>query len=244
MIFYFFGVYKNNGYFCKNYKPVIIIKIMCTEILNRKELVTAYESGDVMNVNGHFLTVTAMYQNGSGEWKYNVIVDDEEMTGRYLCHIRQACGLAERTTKRMSTIVPKGQRAEKTAANVDKTTTRRYSFKGLSVEDTQNLAYQRVDMLREEQRRIEREIDLLLAFTREECIEKERNILKARETAANGRKRDLKARVERLQSYIDTYAKRIGDTMLSGNYEKAQILVATQAARMARAQILIAELNK
>jgi hypothetical protein len=218
--------------------------IMKTEVLTRKDLVTAYENGEVMNINGHMLIVTAMYQNGSGEWKYDVMVDKETMPGRYLCHIRQACGQAERTTKRTSTIVPKCQRAEKTAANVDKTITRRYSFKGLSIEDTQKLAYQRVDMLREEQRRINREIDLLLTLTREECFEQESKVLQARETAANGRKRDLQARVARLQSYIDTYAQRIGNTMLSGNIEKAQLLVATQAARMSRAQMLIAELTK
>ena len=217
---------------------------MITGILTRKDLVSAYENGEEMNVNGHTLSVTDMYQNSSGEWKYNVIIDKGMMSGRYLCHIRQACGQAERTTKRTPTVVPKSQKAEKTAANVDKTITRRYSFKGLSVEDTQKLAYQRVDILREEQKRIEREIDLLLTFTREESMEKERKILQARETAANGRKRDLKARAERLQAYIDTYSKRIGDTMLSEQFEKAQILVATQAARMSRAQMLIAELTK
>lgn len=217
---------------------------MSIDFLTRKDLASAYENGEVMNVNGHMLAITAMYQNGSGEWKYDVIVDNEAMPGRYLCHIRTACGQAERTTKRTSTVVPKSQKAEKTAANVDRTTTRRYSFKGLSDEQTREMAYQRVDVLREEQKRIEREINLLLTFTREECLEKERKVLQARETAANGRKRDLKARAERLQAYIDTYAKRIGDTMLSGQFEKAQILVATQAARSARAQMLIAELTK
>ena len=213
--------------------------------VSRAELRNAAESREVLSINNHDVRVFSTSQTAGGKERFSVEIDGKNYDFARYQAIQKLLGIgASSTTKRTSTVVPKSQRAEKTAANVDETITRRYSFKGLSVEDTQNLAYQRVDRLREEQLRIEREINLLLTFTREESIEKERMILQAAETAANGRKRDLKARAERLHAYIDTYAKRIGDTMLSGQFEKAQILVATQAARMSRAQILIAQLTK
>lgn len=209
--------------------------------ITRAELREAAVSCEIVVVNAHDVRVLSTSQTTGGKERFTVDIDGQKYESVRFQKIQKLVDIE--TSKQTSTIVPKSQRAEKTASNIDKTVTRRYSFKGLSIEDTQNLAYQRIDMLREEQKRIEREIDLLLTFTRDECIENEIKILQARETAANNRKRDLHARVNRLQNYIDTYAKRVGDTMLSGNIEKAQLLVATQANRLSRAQALIAVLN-
>ena len=209
--------------------------------INRADLRMAAENGSILTVNGHSLTVESINKTDSGKQRFTVCVDGQKYENLYLKGVQNLLGITEKSGQ--STVVPKSQKAEKTASNIDKTVTRRYSFKGLSVEDTQKLAFARVDALRDEINRAEREISLLLAFSNIESMIQEQNILKARETAANNRKRDVQARVNRLQSYIDTYAKRVGDTMLSGNIEKAQLLVATQAARLSRAQALIAELN-
>lgn len=209
--------------------------------ITRAELRDAAVSCAIVVVNEHNVRVLSISQTTGGKERFTVDIDGQKYESARFQKIQKLVDIE--TSKRTSTIVPKSQRAEKTASNIDKTVTRRYSFKGLSVEDTQKIAFLRVDELRTEQRRIEREINLLLTFTRDECIENERKILQARETAANNRKHDVQARVKRLQSYIDTYAKRVGDIMLSGDIERAQLLVATQANRLARAQALISVLN-
>lgn len=210
--------------------------------ISRTDLRKAAESCAVVVVNAHEVRVLSTSQTAAGKERFTVEIDGQKYESARFQKIQKLVDIE--TSKRDSTIVPKSQKADLTASNVDKVITKRYSFKGLNPEDTQKLAFARVDALRDAINRSEREISLLLAFSSIESLIQEQNVLKARETAANGRKRDLQARVARLQSYIDTYAQRIGNTMLSGNLEKAQLLVATQAARLSRAQALIALLSK
>lgn len=209
--------------------------------ITRAELREAAVSCAIVVVNAHDVKVLSTSQTTGGKERFTVEIDGQKHENARFQKIQKLVDIE--TSKRTSTIVPKSQRAEVTASNIDKTVTRRYSFKGLSVEDTQKIAFARVDALRNEINRAEREISLLLAFSNIESMIQEQNILKARETAASNRKRDVQARVKRLQNYIDTYAKRVGDTMLSGDIEKAQLLVATQANRLSRAQALITMLN-
>lgn len=216
----------------------------------KKEIRTDYANSGIATVvdNGNTLTVTNVYEISAGHYRFDGSINGEQFERKSYSHF---AGMLEtgkvnvRTSKRSksSTVVPKTQKVEITANNKDVNVTLRFK-KGGDIERIHKIADTKIDVLRAQQQRIEREIDLLLTFASYKSFAKESAVLQAREESVTNRRRIIDARITRLQSYIDTYAKRVGDVMLLGNIEKAQMLVATKDARLKRAQELIAELSK
>lgn len=188
-------------------------------------------------------------RNDKGKYMYRVRYNGQEFLKYRATVANMIAG-----TSRKSTVMPKSQRAEVTASNSGNVITYKYNTKGLSWGDVQQLAYNKIDSLRAQARRIEREIDLLLTLSSDSSFLQEQEILQkqAEEQAAlkkaeqEAKQAEAQRRADRaaiLQRYIDTYDSKIVSTMLQ-DMQKGQIMLLQKQERINRAQAIIAELGK
>lgn len=206
-------------------------------MITRRDLRAAAESNTVLNVNGHTVTVRSTSQTASGGWRFDVIIDGTEIGVTYFDRIKSLCGLVEKKEREV-TVIPKSQKAKVTANNKGRVVTYKYNRGILSVADIQGVAYQRIDTLRAEQRRIDREIDLLLTLTRQESFDIEERILHAQNEELQARKKQLQARKEMLQRYIDTYDTRTVER-IKADQQAGLAYMLQKEARIKRAEALI-----
>lgn len=188
-------------------------------------------------------------RNDKGKYVYRVRYNGQEFIKYRTTVANMIAG-----TARESTVTPKSQRAEATASNNGRIVTYKYNTKGLSWRDVQQLAYNKIDNLREQARRIEREIDLLLTLSSDDSFWQEQEVLKAQaeeQAAAKKAAQEAKQaeaqrkanRIAILQRYIDTYDSKIVSTMLQ-DMQKGQVMLLQKQERINKAQTLIAELSK
>lgn len=194
------------------------------------------------------VTIVGREKNASGKYVYRVRYNGQE----FIKYRATVANMIQGRSRAVS-VVPKSQHVT-TASNKGKVITYRFNTRGMSRSDVQAIAYRRIDAIRDEIRRLEREADLTLTLIRDAAFDIEQAILQAQaEEQAAAKKAEQERRQAEaqrmanraaiLQRYIDTYDSRVVNTMLK-NMQQGQVLLLQKAERISRAQALIAELTK
>lgn len=180
------------------------------------------------------VTIVSREKNHYGEWVYTII---HEGATRQMMKTPLSNLIEGKVTR--STINAKGKHVLDAS---DKGTNVTYKVTRKSTPDTiRHNAFMRINDLRREMERMQREIDLLVAFTSYESFNQENAIMDAQRSEAEARKARNAARVAILERYMATYDARIMDA-LKKDMQRAQIMLLEKDERMARANALIASL--
>jgi hypothetical protein len=180
------------------------------------------------------VTIVSREKNHYGEYVYTII--HEGMTREMMK--TPLSNLIEGKTTR-TTISAKGKHVSDAS---DKGTNVTYKVTRKSTPDTiRHTAFMRINDLRREMERMNREIDLLVAFTSYESFNKENAIMDAQRAEAEAKKVQRAARVAILEKYVSSYDARIVDA-LKNDVQRAQMMLLQKDERIARANALIASL--
>lgn len=180
------------------------------------------------------VTIVSREKNHYGEWVYTII---HEGATRQMMKTPLSNLIEEKVTR--STINAKGKHVSDAS---DKGTNVTYKVtRNMGREDVQTFAFSRVDVLRATIARAEREIDLLLTFTRDASFVQEAAIMDAQRAEAEAKKAQRAARVAILERYVSSYDARIVDA-LKKDVQRAQLMLLQKDERIARANALIASL--
>lgn len=180
------------------------------------------------------VTIVSREKNHYGEYVYTII---HEGATRQMMKTPLSNLIEGKTTR--TTIDAKGKHvsdASNKGANVTYRVTR-----NMGREDVQNIAFSRVDVLRATIARAEREIDLLLTFTRDASFVQEAAIMDAQKAQKDAQKARNASRVAMLERYVSSYDARIVDA-LKNDVQRAQMMLLQKDERIARANALIASL--
>lgn len=180
------------------------------------------------------VTIVSREKNHYNEWVYTII---HEGMARQMMKTPLSNLIEGKTTR--TTIDAKGKHV-KDASNKGANVTYRVT-RNMGREDVQNIAFSRVDVLRATIARAEREIDLLLTFTRDASFVQELTIMDAQKAQKDAQKARNASRVAMLERYVATYDARIVDA-LKKDVQRAQVMLLQKDERIARANALIASL--
>lgn len=181
------------------------------------------------------VTIVSREKNHYNEWTYTII---HEGVTRQMMKTPLSNLIEGKATR--ATINAKGKHvsdASDKGVNVTYKVTRKTSDNA----QIRVNALQRVDALRREIMHAEREIDLLLTFTRVKAFYLEARHDDALRAEAEAKKARNASRVAILEKYVSSYDARIVDA-LKKDVQRAQLMLLQKDERIARANALIASL--